>query len=98
MTLHMVNKDPLVSNALSDCLAVLAVTEEDAALLLIEDAVNLVLQGSEALQGLKHPCYVLQEDLQARGLLDRLGTGFILVDYGGFVRLSLDYAKVQSWG
>ncbi len=56
MTLHMVNKDPLVSNALSDCLAVLAVTEEDAALLLIEDAVNLVLQGSEALQGLKHPC------------------------------------------
>jgi len=98
MTLHLVNKDPLASNALSDCLAVLAVTEEDAALLLIEDAVNLVLQGNEALHGLKHSCYVLQEDLQARGLLDRAGNGFIVVDYSGFVKLSLDYAKVQSWG
>lgn len=101
MTLHLVNKTPAHSSALIECLQVLAETQEDSALLLIEDAVYAVLENNAVitkLKSLSFPCYVLQEDLQARGLLDKVPAEFKVVDYSGLVRLSLDYAKVQSWG
>jgi tRNA 2-thiouridine synthesizing protein B len=45
-----------------------------------------------------HQIYALQPDLQARGINpDNLIDGISLVDYDGFVKLTTDYDKSQSW-
>jgi tRNA 2-thiouridine synthesizing protein B len=46
----------------------------------------------------KHPVYALEADLQARGVnTDSMIDGISLVDYDGFVKLTTEYDKVQSW-
>ncbi len=73
------------------------------ALLLIEDAVYLMLAQAENetilddIRKLGLSCYVLQEDLKARGLGTELAPGFILTDYAGFVDLTVEHDKIQSW-
>ncbi|MBL4866170.1 MAG: sulfurtransferase complex subunit TusB [Pseudomonadales bacterium] len=42
-------------------------------------------------------CYVLKEDLEARGLLNRVSQAFTIVDYQGFVELATEHHVVQSW-
>lgn len=100
MTLHLVNKAPAHSSALAECLQILQASEEEAALLLIEDGVYGAIDATEqiAFQSLGLPCFVLQEDLQARGINDMPTGPFQVIDVSGFVKLTLDYAKVQSWG
>ncbi len=103
MTLHLVNKSPAKSSALEDCLAVLQAKKTASAILLIEDAVYLAMNHIDnhslhkKIKDLALPCYLLQEDLTVRGLNSELADCFSLVDYAGFVQLSLDYKKVQSW-
>jgi len=41
--------------------------------------------------------YVLQPDLEARGMGDRLIAGVTAVDYGGFVNLTISNNTCQSW-
>lgn len=100
MTLHLINKSPSHASALAECLQILAVSEEAAAVLLIEDGVYAALDGTirSAFETLGLPCYVLREDLEARGLSEKMTGPFRVLDMGGFVKLTLDYAKVQSWG
>ena len=93
MTLHLINKTPSESSALSDSLS--AVSEGDA-LLLIENGVYAALPGYAALFT-RLPgsvqCYLLENDAQARGLKD-LNQEFRQIDYDGFVELSCRYSKV----
>jgi tRNA 2-thiouridine synthesizing protein B len=70
--------------------------------LLIEDAVYAATVGSafepklrEALGSFK--VYVLQSDLDARGMSDKLMAGVSAVDYGGFVDLTITNNSCQSW-
>ena len=42
-------------------------------------------------------CFVLKEDLEARGLTQKVIEFFTVVDYDGFVDLSLEHHTVQSW-
>ncbi|OGS91914.1 MAG: sulfurtransferase TusB, partial [Gallionellales bacterium GWE2_58_10] len=70
--------------------------------LLIEDAVYAATAGNafevklrEAMGRLK--VYVLQPDLEARGMGDRLIAGVTAVDYGGFVNLTISNNTCQSW-
>ena len=42
-------------------------------------------------------CFVLKEDLEARGLAHKIIDFFTIVDYAGFVDLSLEHHTVQSW-
>jgi tRNA 2-thiouridine synthesizing protein B len=100
MILHTVNKSPFERNALESCLAH---AKAGSAVLLLEDGVYGAIQGTrieanvaQAAQGVK--LYVLGPDLAARGLTeDRLVAGVGVVDYGGFVDLTVEYSAVQSW-
>jgi len=87
-----------MNSALETCLNVASGGE----ILLIEDAVYAATAGSafearlrEALGNFK--VYVLQPDLDARGMGDKLLAGVTAVDYGGFVDLTINNNSCQSW-
>lgn len=98
--LHIVNKSPFEKSTLDSCLRY---AQEGSAVLLIEDGVYGALQGTSvsdkvqsALETLK--VYVLEPDLKTRGMdQSRLLEGVELVDYGGFVDLTVAHDIVQSW-
>jgi tRNA 2-thiouridine synthesizing protein B len=96
--LHIINKSPLERGVLDSCLR----TVSGGAILLIEDGVYAATRGNaaaakvaDALSRLK--VYVLQPDLDARGMGDRLIDGVQGVDYGGFVDLVAEHTNCQSW-
>ena len=96
--LHIINKSPLSDNSLESCMRV----AQSGEILLIEDAVYAATTGN-ALEGKiseamgRFKVYVLQPDLEARGLADRLIAGVSPVDYGGFVDLVTTNKNCQSW-
>lgn len=98
--LHIVNKSPFERNALSSCLGHALAGDS---VLLIEDAVVGAIAGSTAAGELStaladKSVYVLKEDLAARGMQEsRVVEGIQLVDYGGFVDLTVNNEKTQSW-
>ena len=96
--LHIINKSPLENNSLDSCLRV----AKGGEILLIEDAVYAATKGNsfesklgEATKRFK--IYVLQPDLEARGMSDRVVSGVTPVDYGGFVDLTVNNKNCQSW-
>jgi len=96
--LHIINKSPLTNSSLDSCLRV----AQSGDILLIEDAVYAAASGNafegkirEAMGRFK--VYVLQPDLEARGLADRIIAGIMPVDYGGFVDLTTANKNCQSW-
>ena len=98
--LHIVNKSPFERNSLDTCLR-LALA--NSSILLIEDGIYAAQAGTacaeRVLQALgKHRIYVLEPDLRARGIgAERTIDGIELVDYDGFVRLTTEHEKLQSW-
>jgi len=97
--LHTVNKSPFEKNSFDSCVAY---AKEGSAILLIEDAVYAAMQGTSfegkvtGLDGVK--LYALGPDLNARGLsADKVISGVEIVDYAGFVELSIEHDKVVSW-
>lgn len=96
--LHIINKSPLTNSSLDSCLRV----AQSGDILLIEDAVYAAASGN-AFEGKirdamgRFKVYVLQPDLEARGLADRIIAGVIPVDYGGFVDLTTTNKNCQSW-
>ena len=97
--LHTVNKSPFTNNSLQSCLDCVA---DGAAVLLIEDGVYGALTGSNVADKVKAAMgkvtvYALSADVKARGIADKVIDGIKLVDYAGFVDLSTENDKVQSW-
>ncbi len=97
--LHIVNKSPDAAGALASCLRT---AQDGHSVLLIEDAVYAATAAaaarcglSAALQRLK--VYVLQPDLEARGMAARRIPGIEPVDYAGFVDLAAGHPTCQSW-
>jgi tRNA 2-thiouridine synthesizing protein B len=97
--LHIVNKSHAQTRTLESCLRM---TRPSHALLLIEDAVYAATRGGaassrlfEALKTLK--VYVLQPDLEARGMAGQLVDGVKAIDYAGFVDLVAEHPNNQSW-
>lgn len=96
--LHIINKSPLSSSTLDSCLRV----AESGDILLTEDAVYAATSGNafeaklSAAMG-RFKIYVLQPDLEARGLAAKLIAGVSPVDYGGFVDLTISNSACQSW-
>ncbi len=96
--LHIVNKSPLANTTLESCIN----TATGGDILLIEDAVVAATAGN-AFEGRlrdamgRFRIYVLQPDLDARGLGDKLMAGATAVDYGGFVDLTAGNSNCQSW-
>ena len=100
--LHIVNKSPFERNALKSCLAHALAGD---CVLLIEDAVigavsgsTLVAELQQAINGNAVKIYALAPDLAARGVkAERVLEGIQLVDYAGFVDLTVANEKTQSW-
>lgn len=97
--LHILNKSPFASNALDACLRV---ARSGQAILLIEDAVYAASLGTPAQAKLQAAAqqiklYVLDPDLQARGLATKCMPGVTAVDYAGFVDLVTSHTVAQSW-
>jgi tRNA 2-thiouridine synthesizing protein B len=98
--LHTINKSPFERRALVACLRV---AQPGAGVLLIEDGVYAARHGTkvadtvaEAMHSLSF--YALGPDLQARGIMpEQLVNGVTIVDYGGFVDLTIEYHCVQAW-
>jgi len=97
--LHIINKSPFDTNALDTCLRM---AQPGHAVLLIEDGVYAATQGSATAERMRQAAaklslFVLQPDLDARGMTARLLDGISLVDYAGFVDLVEKYPTSQSW-
>lgn len=99
-TLHTVNKSPFSHTTLASCLSV---CQPGDALLLIEDGVYAALPSSPQAEQLRHArsagirVYALEPDLIARGLAEQHVEAIELTDYAGFVRLSVEQRRTQSW-
>ena len=97
--LHTVNKSPYERNTFDTCLAHV---KKGGAVLLIEDGVYAAMKGTAPAKKLEQlmktiPVYVLQPDVEARGMQTRVLDGVKMVDYGGFVDLAAEHPTVQSW-
>jgi tRNA 2-thiouridine synthesizing protein B len=97
--LHIVNKSPFQTNSLDSCLRM---AKPGSALLLIEDAVVAATVGSATEARIRQACgtlkvYALQPDMDARGLTPKAVDGVTLVDYGGFVDLTVEHTVTNSW-
>jgi tRNA 2-thiouridine synthesizing protein B len=98
MLLHTVNKSPHQSDALDSCLRIAAA---GSTLLLLEDGVYAAVAGTDSEKQLAVrsdlACFALRSDVAARGLQELLPTHIKLLDYSGFVKLSVECHAVQSW-
>ena len=97
--LHIVNKSHHQTTSLASCLRLARAGD---ALLLSEDAVLAATragaQGSGLAAALERcKVYVLQPDVEARGMAGKLIDGVTPVDYGGFVDLVAEHPNNQSW-
>lgn len=97
--LHTVNKSPFEKSSMDSCLAHV---KEGSSVLMYEDGIYGAIKGTAvaakvaAANGVKF--YVLGPDLKARGVAeDRIVDGIEIVDYAGFVKLTVENDKVQAW-
>ena len=98
--LHTVNKSPFERNTLDSCISL---AKPGSSVLLIEDGVIGAMNGTAHSKKIsdamgKVSFYVLGPDLKARGLSEsNVVDGIKVIDYSGFVDLTVDHDTVQSW-
>ncbi|GKX55490.1 protein TusB [Leminorella grimontii] len=83
-----------------DAEALLRTVSSGDALLFIQDGVAGALVKSPSLEAIIEKgvvVYALREDLEARGLLSRVVGGVIVVDFAGFVDLSVSHRSQMAW-
>jgi tRNA 2-thiouridine synthesizing protein B len=80
--LHIVNKSPFDRNSLDSCLRL---AKADSPILLIEDGIYAVQKNTAA------------ADKILQALANNIIDGISLVDYDGFVKLTTEHDKLQSW-
>ena len=98
-TLHTVNKSSYDRNTLETCVSLAA---EGSEVILIEDGVYGAVKGGSKAGVITGKAgvtfYVLGPDLKARGINeDKLIDGIKVVDYSGFVELTVKNDKVSAW-
>lgn len=83
-----------------DSHTLLALVNPDDIILLLQDGVNAALKHSYAMSQLlstQAQIYVLQEDVNARGLLSFISDNVRLIDYAGFVKLTVQCYPQVAW-
>ena len=98
-TLHTVNKSSYDRNSLETCVSL---TTKGSEVILIEDGVYSAVKGGNKASVIENAgdinFYVLSADIKARGIDEsRLIDGVKVVDYSGFVELTVKNDKVSSW-
>ena len=99
-TLHTVNKSSYDRNTLETCVSL---TTKGSEVILIEDGVYSAVKGGNKAGGIESAAgdvnfYVLGPDIKARGIDEsRLIDGIKVIDYSGFVELTVKNDKVSSW-
>ena len=94
-TLHVLSHSPFTDSRLGSCLRLCGAQD---AILLCGDATYALQAGSAPFKALEVSAlviFVLAEDAQARGLV--LPQWAKSVDYPGFVQLSIEHDKVNTW-
>jgi tRNA 2-thiouridine synthesizing protein B len=96
-TLHVLSHSPFTDSRLSTCLRLLGAAD---ALLLCGDATYALAETSEPFKALQtlagnRQLFALEEDVQARNL--SVPAWARVIDYPGFVDLSIRYDKVNTW-
>ena len=98
--LHIVNKSPFEKTSFGSCLNH---AKAGDSILMIEDAAVAAIESSSFSEKLINAMtdkkvYVLGGDLAARGIAkNRMIEGIEIVDYAGFVDLTVNNEKTQSW-
>src|SRR4051794_31163550 len=96
--LHIINRSPFTSNAFSSCLRV---APANSSILLIEDGVYAALADTEfallVSKHSQHQFFALAADIDARGITEKIITTIQIIDYSGFVDLTLRCHPIQSW-
>lgn len=98
--LHVINKSPYEKNSLDSCLRL---AKAGSGILFIEDGIYAAKSTGGVSDMVRaatanHKIYALTADLEARGIgSEQLIEGISQVDYDGFVELTTEYSKVQSW-
>lgn len=96
--IHLVNKSPYETTTMD---SVAKYAQKGSPILLFEDGVYAAMAGTVFESKIKeimgdHDVYVLTEDLNARGISDKVVDGAKQVDYQGFVDL-VEQHKAASW-
>ncbi|MCD5988476.1 MULTISPECIES: sulfurtransferase complex subunit TusB [Pseudomonas] len=95
-TLHVLSHSPFTDSRLTSCLRLLGAAD---GVLLCGDATYALADSTaplEALQALSaNQVFVLEEDIQARSMAAPAWVR--VVDYPGFVELSIRFDKVNTW-
>ncbi|CAK9886506.1 MAG: Protein TusB [Candidatus Erwinia impunctatus] len=94
--LHTLSRSPYQC----DLTTLLRLISADDDLLLIQDGVLAAIAGSTVSKVLSEQgitCYVLREDVMARGLTAQLAESVILTDYSGFVGLTVRHQQHMAW-
>lgn len=94
-TLHVLSHSPFTDSRLNSCLRLLGPTD---GVLLCADASYALTDSTvpfQALQARKTEVFVLEEDVKARNIA--VPGWANVVDYAGFVALSIRFDKVNTW-
>jgi len=95
MNLHILSQSPSKSSAMQDMLTALSAGD---AIILIEDGVIAALHSALSKSSLTEtPIYILEADLMARGLRERVKNDITVVTDSEFVKLCCQYSKTVSW-
>lgn len=95
-TLHVLSHSPFTDSRLTSCLRLLRPAD---GVLLCGDATYALTDSTAPLQALRalsaNEVFVLEEDSQARSIA--VPDWVKIVDYKGFVELSIRFDKVNTW-
>jgi tRNA 2-thiouridine synthesizing protein B len=93
--LYTLNKSAFGDPSLASCLRIALA---GSSILLIENGVYAALPSSPIpIDSKKYKIYALDADLKARGLNHKIKPDITVIDYAGFVQLSIDHDQVQAW-
>lgn len=98
--LHTVNKSPFTNNVLKTCLEICS---ESDSILFLEDGVYGTMPNAPlndlllAHVNRGTNVFALSNDVQARGLSQKISDFIQLVDYEGLVKLATHHRCIQSW-
>lgn len=97
--LHLINKSPGQNHSLIYCLQ--SIKPVDVILFLEDGVYNLIKTAKIAKQIQQLPntirCLALENDVQGRDILANIIQYVELIDYAGFVDLTVQYHPIQTW-